>query len=137
MREYLRRRRSFSVETTLSGQLHLDAAASARADGWRVGLVYIGLASSRLAIERLKRRELAGGHGVPAADVHRRYERSLRRLPSAYRLADTVQIFDNSSAKPMKKVLEARRGKIIFLARNAPKWLSRSIRSMRASRRRG
>src|SRR5260370_42016099 len=81
MRRYLRRKKSFAVETTLSGQLHIDAAEKASAEGWRVGLVYIGLASSRLAIERVRQRQPAEGHGVPAADVHRRYERSLRQLP--------------------------------------------------------
>jgi hypothetical protein len=38
MMSLLRERRSFAVETTLSGRLHLNMAARAKATGWKVGL---------------------------------------------------------------------------------------------------
>ena len=42
MRQLLRERQSFAVETTLSGRLHLQVSKQAKSEGWNVGLIYIG-----------------------------------------------------------------------------------------------
>lgn len=124
IRSLLEDRRSFAIETTLSGRLHLKMAARARAEGWKVGVVYIGLRNPKLAIERVRLRHLRGGHNVPAADVRRRYSRSLKNLARIHRNADRVVVLDNSSAsQPMKRVLETDEGQIVFRLKNLPKWL--------------
>src|SRR5271156_5101181 len=69
-------KRSFAVETTLSGRFHLDAARRAKSGGWNVGVVYIGLISPNAAMTRVILRKLRGGHNVPLPDVRRRYLRS-------------------------------------------------------------
>lgn len=84
IRESLKRRRSFAIETTLSGRFHFQVARDAKSQGWKVGLVYIGLSSPELAIKRVQQRRRTGGHHVPSADVRRRYERSLRNLPLSF-----------------------------------------------------
>jgi len=89
--ELLNERRSFGVETTLSGQLHLQDVKRTKSDGWNVGLTYVGLDVPDLAIERVRARTLAGGHHVPADDVFRRYERSLLNLGVIYQIADSVK----------------------------------------------
>lgn len=120
----LKERRSFAVETTLSGRLHLKIAKRAKSEGWNIGVVYIGLRSPELAIDRIRFRRLRGGHNVPPADVVRRYERSLENLASVYQTADRLVVLDNSSArKPMRRVLEAHQGRIVFRQRRLPKWL--------------
>src|SRR5262249_34975332 len=117
IRESVKARRSFAIETTLSGRFHFQIGQSARSQGWNVGLVYIGLSSAKLAIKRVQQRRRAGGHHVPAADVCRRYERSLGNLPLFFRLADAVFVLDNSSTKhPMKMILGARLGRVTFRA---------------------
>ncbi len=132
IRQSLNERRSFAIETTLSGRLHLRVVHRAKSEGWNVGLVYIGLANPRKAIERVRQRRLRGGHDVPATDVRRRYERSLRNLPSFFRLADAVLVLDNSSTKhPMKMVLEARQEKVTFRSRRVPTWLRGSLKPIR------
>src|SRR5271156_2291759 len=80
----LEQKRSFAVETTLSGKFHLDAAKRAKSAGWNVGIVYIGLTSPTVAIARVRLRKLGGGHNVPAADVRRRYRRSLVNLNECF-----------------------------------------------------
>jgi predicted ABC-type ATPase len=129
MRILLRERRSFAIETTLSGRFHLHMAASARAAGWRVGLIYIGLRSPTLAAERVRlRHHLMGGHNVPPADVRRRYSRSLKNLADVYRIAHRVVMLDNSSARqPMRRVLEAHESLIVFRLRRLPKWLRENL----------
>jgi hypothetical protein len=51
MRDCLRGGRSFAVETTLSGRLHLAFAKEAKRRGWQINLVYIGLRTEELAID--------------------------------------------------------------------------------------
>src|SRR5262249_28918598 len=64
--DLLRQRRSFAVETTISGRGHLSLVEQARRAGWSIGIVYIGLGSPELALERVRERVLQGGHDVPA-----------------------------------------------------------------------
>jgi predicted ABC-type ATPase len=129
IRETLKESRSFAVETTLSGRFHFQIARSARSQGWNIGLVYIGLRNSELAIKRVQHRRRNGGHHVPAADVRRRYERSLRNLPFFFHLADAVFVLDNSYAKP-RMVLEAHWGKVMSRARRFPPWLHGSLKAI-------
>ncbi len=91
----LEQKRSFAVETTLSGKFHLDAAKRAKSAGWNVGIVYIGLTSPTVAIARVRLRKLGGGHDVPPADVRRRYRRSLVNLANVFEIADRLVVLDN------------------------------------------
>lgn len=129
IREALKERRSFAIETTLSGRFHFRVARDAKSQGWNIGLTYIGLSTSELAIKRVRKRRHKGGHHVPAADVRRRYERSLRNLPFFFRLADAVLILDNSSTT-MKRVLEVRYGEVTSRTRKLPVWLRTSLKAI-------
>ena len=134
--DLLKERSSFAVETTLSGELHLRVARQAKSERWNLGLVYVGLASPELAIKRVEERRRSGGHDVPAADVRRRYQRSLRNLPVIFALADEVLAFDNSFAKgQMKTVLVARRQRVLFKAPKLPVWMQAAMGSVLARRR--
>ena len=126
MDELLRERRSFAVETTLSGHLHLQDANRAKSEGWNFGVLYVGLSSARLCMKRVRRRTLAGGHDVPEHDIRRRYGRSLANLGIIGPIAETLLVFDNSS-KNLKMVLVANGGKVAFKAALLPAWVKRSL----------
>lgn len=127
--ELLKQRRSFAIERTLSGRHHLQVIEHAKSEGWSVGIIYIGLGSPDLAIERVRERVVTQrGHHVPAADVRRRYQRSLRNLAVVYQLADRLVVLDNSSVRTrMKRVLEINRGRLVFMQRKLPKWLRAAL----------
>jgi len=128
IKSLLQEDRSFAIETTLSGRFHIEMAVRAKATGWYLGIVYIGLSSSNLAVKRVLFRQRRGGHSVPGADIRRRYSRSLENFAEIYPIADRVLVFDNSSARrPMKRVLEANRSRIVFVSRRLPKWLRTSL----------
>jgi len=95
----LEQRRPFAIETTLAGRMHLRVAESAIKQGWSVGIIYIGLRSPELAIERVHLRHLRGGHNVPSVDVRRRYDRSLKNFAAIYRVATRTVVLDNSSSR--------------------------------------
>jgi len=112
----------------LSGRLHIQVANDAKAKGWNIGLVYIGLGNAEIAIARIRERTMAGGHHVPAADVRRRFERSLQNLAAIYSFANLVLLFDNSSTRnKMRKIFESRRGDVVFSAARLPGWARRSL----------
>ena len=127
--DLLRQCRSFAVETTISGRGHLSFIEQARRSGWSLGIIYIGLGSPQLAIERVRERVSQGGHDVPPKDVRRRYYRSLHNLAAIYKLAHRLIVLDNSSVRdPMRRVLDVNRGRVLFTQRRLPKWLSTALR---------
>lgn len=118
---------SFGWETTLTGSLPLRVIRAARAQGWHIGLVYIGLRSAAEAIKRVEARHRRGGHFVPPADVRRRYRASLANLPVALALADAADVHDNSGEGGPVRILEARNGVIARVHTAPPRWLRTAL----------
>jgi predicted ABC-type ATPase len=79
-------RTSILVETTLSGLGTLRLIRDARARGYTVSVTFIYLDSARQAELRIRDRVTKGGHFVPAADIARRFPRSVRHFWETYRL---------------------------------------------------
>ncbi|HEX3821009.1 MAG TPA: zeta toxin family protein [Candidatus Sulfotelmatobacter sp.] len=96
-RKHIQNRRSFAVETTLSGKGYLRMMLEARQRGFEIVLVYIGTENVEINLSRIRDRVLAGGHNVPENDVRRRYRRSFDNLPTAVERADHTILFDNST----------------------------------------
>ena len=135
IKSLLQQKRSFAVETTLSGRFHLDIVKSAKSDRWNVGIVYIGLKTPTIAIERVRLRKLTGAHSVPPEDIRRRYRRSLVNLASICGIADRLVVLDNSSERtPMKRMLEMRSHQTVFRRQRLPKWLTSALGSILQSR---
>ena len=82
--ELEQRRKSLAVETTLSSRLYVRRIQKWSAAGYRVSLHFIELPSADYAVQRVATRVAAGGHGVPEADVRRRFDRGLELFRSEY-----------------------------------------------------
>lgn len=77
----------------------INADEISRRNGWDwqdICLLYVGLSSAELAIERVKIRVANGGHGVRKEMIKKRYDRSLNTLYELIRKFDSVSIYDNS-----------------------------------------
>jgi len=123
--------KSFAVETTLSGRGYLLRAAKAKRQGWKFGLIYVGVASPELAIQRVESRFQAGGHFVPAPDVRRRYARGLVNLREACLLVDHGAIYDNSaSGNPLRLLLKVRNGRAEDVVNDIPAWAQSALRGI-------
>ncbi len=97
--------KSFAFETTLSGRIYIKKINEMKANGYKVIIYYLKLASVDLAIERVKLRVFEGGHSVPISDIKRRFERSWRNFQEIYKgLVDEWIVFDTSGHKP--KIIE-------------------------------
>jgi predicted ABC-type ATPase len=103
--DFLGKRESFLVETTLSGNTYIHMMKRAASLGYRLRLIYVGTSSVEINIERVKNRVKRDGHDVPEEDQRRRYPRSLENLPKALKLADEAMIFDNSTFVGHNKVI--------------------------------
>ena len=59
------------------------------------------LPNPSIALARIQERVKKGGHNVPAADVRRRFGRSLEHLAADYApLADKWAVWDNQTSPP-------------------------------------
>jgi predicted ABC-type ATPase len=91
-------RADFAFESTLSGLTYAKRMREWKVAGYRIEIVFLRLASVRLALRRIADRVRQGGHTVPAADVRRRFHRGWKNFETAYRaLADAWAVYDNSA----------------------------------------
>lgn len=132
-REALRRqedclaaKRSFAMETTFSGNRELAFMRQAKAAGFKVNLIFICLESPTHSIARIAQRALAGEHHVPAADVIRRYHRSLANLPEGIATADRAWLLDNTGTRP-RLVASLERDRAKGISQALPQW-ARSLK---------
>ncbi|MGH7319262.1 MAG: zeta toxin family protein [Candidatus Rokuibacteriota bacterium] len=114
-------RLSFCTETVFSDPAgaKLRFLEEARARGFAVFLVFIGLDSPALAVARVRQRVRHGGHDVPDEKLHARYPRTLANLRAAIPIADEAFLFDNSSSdRPYRVVAVYQRGRLV--SRHSP-----------------
>jgi predicted ABC-type ATPase len=80
-RQFIELRVSFAIETTLAGIGPIERIRQARIAGYGVRVYYVAIDTPELNVERVRRRVLQGGHGIPERDIRRRYDRSLTNAP--------------------------------------------------------
>jgi predicted ABC-type ATPase len=105
MRRLAATRVDFAFESTLSGLGYVRHLKQWKKAGYRIEIVYLRLASPKVALRRVRARVRQGGHDVPQADVVRRFDRGWQNFERFYRaLADRWAVYDNSAIAP--KLLE-------------------------------
>ena len=90
IRESIRRKETFALESTLSGKT--------------VELHYLWLAKPEQAIARVRRRVRLGGHDVPVRDIRRRFNRSRIHLIDDYLALATRWAIWDSRGFPAKRL---------------------------------
>ncbi len=123
---YLGARRSFAIETTLTGRSEIDLMRRAGAAGYRINLIFIGLSDAALSAARVAGRVQNGGHGVPLADVFRRYGRSMDHLALALDCAYRALVIDNSKDE-RRLLLHWEAGVPRRVSRDLPRWAMSAI----------
>lgn len=94
-------RASLAFETTLAGRTYLSFLRELKGIGYAVEIHYFWLRSADLAVERVRKRVLSGGHGIPEPTIRQRDERSVRNFWVEYRgTADAWYVYDNSGPRP-------------------------------------
>lgn len=112
--EHIAEGRDFAFETTLSGRGYLRLVRRLRSSGWRVELLYLALPSAELSRLRVAERVAHGGHAIAAADIARRFPRSLRNLFEVYSAAvDLTHCLLNDGQNPTTVFLEDATGRTV------------------------
>ena len=109
IREHVLKGESFAFETTLSGRGYARRIPQWRERGYRVILFFLRLPSPEVAIARVARRVLQGGHDVPEAVIRRRFDAGRRNFEQVYKgLVDGWILYDNSGVVPERLAEESR-----------------------------
>lgn len=112
---------SFNQEATLCGQSVWKNIQQARQLGYKIEMYYVGVQSVEIAKERIRIRVSRGGHGIPDADVERRFVESINNLKKAVELCDIVEVFDNTES--FIRVARYEQGQCVLKHVNAPNWV--------------
>lgn len=90
--------RSIGVETVLSTDKYRPLIENVLEGHGSVGLIYVTLSSSAIAVSRVQNRISCGGHAVPVDKITERWQRSLDGLEWYLRNVSAFWIFDNSGS---------------------------------------
>lgn len=120
IKEYFEQGISFNQETTLCGASIIRNIEIAKSLGYRIELHYVGVASADIAKTRIAYRVSQGGHGIPDADVERRYTESFNRLREIISLCDMVVLYDNT--KNFNRFAIYQTGKLCNISDTRPDW---------------
>jgi predicted ABC-type ATPase len=106
LRELAASRESFAFETTLASRSFAPWIRSLVEDGYRFQLFYLWLPSPEVAIKRVGKRVLAGGHGIPHEVVRRRYYGGIANFFELYQpLARNWMVYNNSWASGPRTIV--------------------------------
>ena len=98
--EGLVQKKTFAVESTLSGKTISSKIKKAKENGFQIVIIYLFLNNPQSNIERVKVRVKKGGHHVKDSDVIRRFYRSKNRFWINYRkLSDLWVLMYNSTER--------------------------------------
>lgn len=119
---------NFSMETTLSGRLPLRQIESAKNNGFKIIIYYMGVEKLSINLNRIRQRVEQGGHNIPKEDVLRRESRSLNNLMKLVFVADEIHLIDNTF---MQATIAAsiHKGdyKVHILENKLPGWIHRIL----------
>ena len=113
---------SFSVESNLAQANDYKLIHGAKAAGYRVELVYVGLESARECQDRVQSRVAKGGHDVPPAIIEQRYYQSLSLLKQNYKEFDRIELVDNTS-RPFQPGALIEQGRVVPLQEPLAEWV--------------
>ena len=116
---------SFNQETTLCGNSILRNIDKAKSLGYQIELHYVGVESAEIAKQRIAYRVAHGGHGIPDADVERRYAESFKHLDLIKDKCDLVILYDNTETFNRFAIYE--KGMLVVKADDTPTWFEKYV----------
>ena len=114
---------SFCFETVFSHESKIDFLAQAKANDYKIILVYVHLFDSNLNEARVKQRVSEGGHNVPTEKIHSRIPRTMKHIKTALSIVDEARILDNSYRDdPFQQIIVMKSGDYETKADPLPEW---------------
>lgn len=117
-------KQDFSMETTLSGRLPIRQMSTAKENGFKIIIYYLGVEKIAINLNRIRQRFEQGGHNIPEEDVRRRESRSLSNLMNVIPIADEIHLIDNTFLQAtIAASIRKTDYQIHVLANNLPGWI--------------
>ena len=92
---------SFAFETTLSGLAYFRKILLWQAQGYQVKLWFLSLPNEEVAVSRVARRVLQGGHNIPEDVIRRRFAAGLVNFHERYsKVVDSWAFYDSYHRPP-------------------------------------
>ena len=114
---------SFCYETVFSHGSKIDFVAKAKAQGYKIILVYIHLEIPELNEARVQQRVTEGGHDVPADKIYNRIPRTMKHISTILPLVNEARFLNNSSRKnPYQQVALVKQGRRKEVFDPLPTW---------------
>lgn len=120
-RRWIAEKRTFTRESTLTGNEVLRWMRGATEVGYRVVLVFVGVDNLQTSKSRVQNRVLHGGHDVEVSAQERRFARSFANARRATSIASTVYFVDNTHA--LNYVAWVEQGRVRFVDATHSRWL--------------
>ncbi len=112
--EYVKNKESVIIESTLSGTGLLKRIEKCKKIGYTITMLFVFLESVTLCKRRIRIRVKKGGHNIPAADIERRFSRSINNFWKKYRFAaEAWQILYNGSTRPVEVAFNEKNSYVI------------------------
>lgn len=127
---FLNERKSFVLETTLSGKDVLRFMQTAASTGFKVEFHYVYLLDVQQSVERVAARVAKGGHHILLKDIQRRFSRSRQNFAEAAKVAHLTVAYDNTSLEAAFEPVFWMQGKDFEIAADAAHWLQNSVKSI-------
>lgn len=119
---------SFCFETVFSHESKIDFLAQAKANGYKIILIYIHLSDPGLNEARVKQRVSEGGHNVPIEKIYSRIPRTMKLIRTALSLVDEARILDNSyKDDPYRQIIVMKSGNYKFKTDPLPDWVNKIL----------
>jgi len=124
---------SFARESTLTSKEILRTMRDAKAAGFQVKMVYVGVDNLDESKERVEGRAALGGHDIPQEAQDRRFDRSMANAPIAAKIADEAHYYHNGQ-NGHQLVAEIRKGEITYQREAQPQWTDKALEGLQRSR---
>lgn len=121
--QYLNEGISFNQETTLCGNSIIKNILKAKELGYIIELHYVGVDSVEIAKDRVRYRVENGGHGIPEADIEKRYIETFQHLNQIISECNLIAFYDNTES--FRRFAICKNGELVRLSRNVPSWFSK------------
>lgn len=116
--------RSFATETVFSHPSKLAFIEDARARGYIVIVLHVGVEGPDLSVARVRARTEEGGHDVPEEKIRARYDRGQALIREAVLGAERGMVYDNSRLnEPPRLVLLFAKGRLAQVDPPLPEWV--------------
>lgn len=82
--------------------------------GYQVNMVYMGLRSLQISMDRVFNRALNGGHNVPVFEIERNYYGNLDKLNQYFYLVDDLIVLDASFSPMLIEIASRKSGQLLL-----------------------